>query len=171
MNLTHPMRAAPFLFASLYLLFLATGPSFSQDQEKLAKRYGIDANPTFYPQKTPQETLASACKAIESRRIEFLLAQLADPRFVDETVNDYKNTLRRGSEQDKTYVAFDRLVQETSRYFLQDPTLLQELRRFAKDAEWETAENQAAGSVKDIQGRKVFLRKYEGRWFLENRQQ
>ena len=103
--------------------------------------------------------------------MDYLLAHLADPRFVDETVADYKNSLRQGNEKSRQFLAFDRLVNETPQYFLEDPTLLKELRRFGKEAEWETSETQAVGTLKSVQGRKVYLRKYENRWFLENRQQ
>jgi hypothetical protein len=142
----------------------------AQDQNKLSKRYGFDVNLDLYPQKTPQETLLSIARAVENKRVDYLLAHLADPRFVDESVAAYRNTIR-GSDQAKLFLAFDRLVSETTQYFLEDPTLIKELRRFGKEAEWEANETQGAGTLKTVQGRKVFLRKYEDRWFLENRQQ
>jgi hypothetical protein len=144
------MRYAAFL--SLFLLAPALG------QEKLAKRYGFEANTDFYPQKTPQEALASAVKTIENKRVDYLLAQLADPKYVDD-------------DAVRTFLAFDRLVKETGEYYLEDPTMLKELRLFVKEGEWESGETQASAAVKTIQGRKVFLKKVEDRWFLENRQQ
>jgi len=151
--------------------FLLVNLGFAQESAKFNKRYGFDVNPPFYPQKTPQETLLSMGKAAENNRMDYLVAHLADPRFVDETVINYKNSMRQGSDKSKDFLAFDRLVHETTQYFLEDPTLLKELRRFAKEGEWEINENQAVGSIKAIQGRKVFLRKLEDRWFLENKQQ
>src|SRR5947209_5976667 len=73
------------LLLSLVSLALVNAGA-AQDQDKLGKRYGLDVNPGFYPQKTPQEALLSIAKAIESRRLDYLLAHLADPRFVDDTV-------------------------------------------------------------------------------------
>ncbi len=157
---------------ALLIIFLCFGAiANAQEPAKLANRFGLDVNPDLYPQKTPQDALQSIIKAYENKRMDYLLAHLADPRFVDETVADYKNSLRQGTEKSRQFLAFDRLVNETTQYFLDDPTALKELRRFAKDAEWETSESQAVGTLKSIQGRKVFLRKYENRWFLENRQQ
>jgi hypothetical protein len=143
----------------------------AQDDANLAKRYGIEANLVFYPQKEPRETVLSIVKAIEKERLDYMLAHLADPRFVDEAVADYKKAVPTGSDSAKQVLAFDRLVKETSQYFLEDPTLLKELRKFAKDGEWEADEEKATGTLKTVQGRKVFLRKQAGRWFLENRQQ
>jgi hypothetical protein len=153
------------------LCFCLAGLASAQEPAKLANRFGLDVNPDLYPQKTPQDTLQSIVKAYENKRMDYLLAHLADPRFVDETVADYKNSLRQGAEKSRQFLAFDRLVSETTQYFLDDPTLLKELRRFAKDAEWETNDSQSIGTLKSVQGRKVFLRKHENRWFLENRQQ
>ena len=156
---------------SFVLVFSLCGILSAQDEVKLGKRYGFDANLNFYPQKTPQEALLSMVKAIESKRIDYLLAHLADPRFVDETVTEYKSSIRQGGDQAKVFLAFDRLVSETTQYFLEDPTLMKELRRFGKEGEWEANETQATGTLKTVQGRKVFLRKIEDRWFLENKQQ
>jgi hypothetical protein len=160
------MRQLGFL-AVFFLLPCAS----AQDQDKLAKRYGFDVNLTFYPQKTPQEAILSVVKAAQNKRIDYLLAHLADPRFVDDTVAEYKNSVLKGSGQVKTFLAFDRLVTETRDYFLEDPTLLKGLRLFGKEAEFDATETQATGTLKTIQGRKVFLRKLGDRWFLENKQQ
>ena len=37
-------------------------------------RYGVAANATFYPQATAKEALASAAKAMENRRHEYVVA-------------------------------------------------------------------------------------------------
>ena len=142
---------------------------FAQERV-LSPRFGFEFNPNFYPQKTPQETLESITKAIDNKRIDYMLAHLADPLFVDQAVTDYQNAIPKGSDKAKLFLAFDRLMAETTQYLVEDPTVLRELRRFAKDAEWDTKEDVAVGTLKTLQGRKVFLRKYEERWFLENKQ-
>jgi hypothetical protein len=155
----------------LMILVLVGSPLHSQD---LNKRYGFEINSSFFPQKTPQEAVLAVVKAIENRRIDYLLAQLADPEFVDDAVAAYKAQVLKGGDAARTFLAFDRLVNETSQFFLEDPTILKELRRFGKDektTDWKIDDNKAEGSHKEIQGRKVFLRKLEDRWFLENRQQ
>jgi hypothetical protein len=153
---------------TLILVGLATAAA-QQEGNGLAKRYGHEAEPAKYPQASPDLTLKSVLQAIADRRIDYLMAQLADPVFVDKKVAEYKNRFE-GPEAARITLAFDRLVKETSRYFQDDPALVRELGRFAKDGEWKLEEPAAAASVKDLPGRQVFMRKVQGRWFLENRQ-
>ena len=152
------------------VMFLASFVA-AQNQNQLNKRYSFDVNLDLYPQKTPQEALLSIAKAVDNKRVDYLLAHLADPRFVDDAVAANIKTIPQGSEQAKLFLAFDRLVSETTHYFLEDPTLIKELRRFGTEGEWDLMETQATGTLKTIQGRKMFLRKEEDRWFLENKQQ
>ena len=146
----------------------------AQDQpppSKLAKRYGLDANAMLYPQGTPQEALKSLLKTIAGKRVDYLVAHLADPKFVDSRIDDYKVLYTQGNEEARKFVSFDRLVRETTDHFADDPLLVKELRQFAADAEWETNEDRAVGVVKTISARKVYMRRVDDRWFLENRQQ
>ena len=41
----------------------------------------------------------------------------------------------------------------------------------ARFGEWDAKEDKASATVKALPGRQVFMKKMEGRWFLENRQQ
>ena len=68
------------------------------------------------------------------------------------------------------FQAFRRLVLETTNLYLEDPERIQELRMFARDAEWKFDEDRATGTLKQLGNRQVFLRLQEDRWFLENRQ-
>jgi hypothetical protein len=162
---------------SVLLLLLVGLPllaSPAQDEEKKqAKeppRYGFDNNP-LYLQKTPKDAMASILKAIDNQRVDYLLAQLADPPFVDRQVEGFKALFPSAKDDARTLLAFDKLVAETNRYFQSDPTLLKQLRKFARDAEWEMGDEVASGTLKDVPGRKVFLKKIGERWYLENRQQ
>src|SRR5205823_14539648 len=114
-----------------------------------------------YPQKTPQEGLQSIVKAVASKKLDYLLAHLADPEYVDAKVAKYKKLIEKGKEEGKTLLAFQRLVNETHDHFLEDPELIQELRRFAKEAEWKTEENVAVASLKNVVGRHVFMKKID----------
>ncbi len=68
----------------LGLFVLLDGGAYGQ--EKSATRYSIASDLKTYPQGTAKETLASVLKAIESKRVDYLTAQLADPAFVDDRV-------------------------------------------------------------------------------------
>jgi hypothetical protein len=121
-----------------------------------AARYGVEADLKTYPQGTPKETLASVLKAIDTKRIDYLLAHLADPQFVDRRVKE------NGGR-------FDVLLDETKAKLLDDPGAAKQLRKFLSDGEWKVEENNATVKLKDVPDRAVYLRKLGDRWFLENR--
>ena len=170
-----PVRPC-MLATTLLLLALSTAPTTAQDDEKKAPpkdlpRYGFDYVPTLYPQKTPKEALTSIVKAIDQQRVDYLLAQLADPIYVDAQVAEYRPQFAKNKPDARTFLAFDRLVQDTVAYYLSDPLLVRELRLFARDGAWEVNDDAATGVHKDVPARKMFLRRIGERWFLENRQQ
>ncbi|MCI0639739.1 MAG: hypothetical protein L0Y72_24100 [Gemmataceae bacterium] len=159
---------SPFALIGVALLTVAGA---AQDASKLDSRYGFQSNQAFYSQKTPEDAVLSVVKAVENKRVDYLLAQLAEPQFVDDTMEEYKRAIPKGGDKAKTILAFERFVKETTEYFLEDPSLVRELRRFAKEGQWKAEGEKAVGTLKNLQNRKVFLRKVEERWFLENRQQ
>src|SRR5438445_6488726 len=121
---THEMKATRWFMLWRYLgaVVFVTGSVAAQGQNQLNKRYGFDVNLNLYPQKTPQEALLSIAKAVDNKRVDYVLAHLADPRFVDDAVAANIKTIPQGSDQAKLFLAFDRLVSETTHYFLEDPT-------------------------------------------------
>lgn len=153
------MRTAVTFLAGLVCAagLLAQAPKDSK-ASKLAKRYGIEVDLLEYPQATPQEALRSVLKAIDAGRINYLLAQLADPDWVDQRVKQ----LHQGK--------FDDMVEETRAKLANDKTSLKELRRFAEEGQWDITDTKATAQVKDVKDR-VYMRKLEGRWFLEQRKE
>jgi hypothetical protein len=122
---------------------------------RLAKRYGIEVDLDKYPQATPKDTVASVLKAVDYGRIDYLLAQLSDPEFVDRRVQQV-----HGGK-------FDGMVQETAAKLANDPGTVKKLRRFLAEGTWDVQENAANARLKDAPER-VYLRKIDTRWFLEN---
>lgn len=120
-------------------------------------RYGVNADLRRYPQATPKETFASVLQAIDQKRYDYLLAHLVDPAFVDERV--------------KKLGGFDELVGEMRTKLNDNPDAVKELRRFLKQGEWETNEDKASAFLKDVKDRRVYFRKIETRWFMENKQE
>jgi hypothetical protein len=160
--------------SSLPVLMLCCALSAAQDEPKPKQtppRFGFDADGLTYPQKTPKEAMASIVKALDRKRVDYLLAQMSDPAYVDYWVDRYKKDFTTGNEDGRRLLAFDRLVRETTQYFENDPLIHQDLRVFAKKAEWKEEESPAVGAVESIPARKAFLKKIGDRWFLENRQQ
>ncbi len=146
------------VFVLSIVLVWVVGVSAQAPKEAPPRRYGIEANLRDYPQETPKEALASVLRAIERGRINFLLAHLADPAFVDNRVK-----VVYGGD-------FEELVRETTAKLANNPNAAKELERFLKEGEWEGGESSASAKLKDVKGRQVFFRKIGPRWYLENRQ-
>ena len=123
---------------------------------KEPKRYEIDADLKAYPQATPKEALASVVKAVEDKRIDYLVAQLSDPDFMDRRVKD-------------TGGDFAGLVREATAKLADDPGPVKQLRRLLEDGTWDVRDDRASVHLKDGGPRWCYLRKADGRWFLENR--
>lgn len=143
--------------APIFAMVLALAAGGLLTQEPSTTRYTIDLNLDAYPQKTARESLESVLKAIDGRQVDYLVAQLADPQFVDMRVK----VLAGG---------FKELVRETRSLLAEDPAKVKELHRFLKEGQWEEAEGGATVRLKDVKNRAVFLRRQKDRWYLENRQ-
>ena len=155
----------------LCLLFGFSSAAWMQDRPgKLNMRFGQEVNLVRYPQNTPQEAVQSAVKAIYDQRFDYLLAHVADPKYVDARVDKYREALPGKNEAAKTRQAFQQLVKETTAFFFEDAERIGELRLFGKEAEWKIDEDYAIGTLKKVPARQVFMRRMEGRWFMENRQ-
>ena len=142
---------------SMALLFGLTGAAgllAADGEPKPDARYGIELDLNSYPQDTPKAALASVLKAANAGKFNYLVAQLADPSFIDDRVK----RLFGGD--------FEEQVKDTRARL--DPSAVKELHRFLSDGEWKIGEAEAAVRLKDVSDRAVFFRKIEGRWFLEH---
>lgn len=137
-----------------FCLIIGIGLGFAQD--KISPRFNIDADTEQFSQKSPQDTLRSVLKAIDAKRVNYVLAHLADPAFVDQRVKDVGNR-------------FEVMVQETTKKLNADPESLREMRKFLTDGEWKEEGNAASASAKDVRGKLIYFKKIGNRWFLENR--
>src|SRR5262245_56320977 len=91
-------------------------------------RHGIAPDLRSYPQGSPKETLASVLKTIDLKRFDYLLAQLADPDWVDARVE-----VSAGGFKDVVKEASERL----------DMPAVKQLRRFLDEGEIETLDASA----------------------------
>ncbi|MBI3822085.1 MAG: hypothetical protein HY289_05315 [Planctomycetes bacterium] len=146
----------------------------AQDEVKkkaTTRRFGFDVDGDTFPQKSPDEAMKSIVKALNRDKVDYLLAQMADPAYVDYWVDQYKVQFTEGKDEGKRLLAFDRLTRETILYFQNDPLIVKDLKAFAKEAKWTEEGDLATGVVESLPARKVFLRKVGERWFLKNEQQ
>lgn len=143
--------------AVLFILsVLALQAPALQQAPAATTRYGIPLDINKFPQNTPKDCFASVVKAIDDRHIDYLLAQLTDPAFVDMRVKDSGGS-------------FEEVVKEASARLVNDPLAVKELKRFLREGEWQEEEGTASVKLKDVKNRTVFLRKLNDRWFFENR--
>jgi hypothetical protein len=145
------VRIGVILLAALLL----ARPAGAQKKDDV--RFGFPYDPDNFAQGTAKQCLASVIKAIDKRRVDYLMAQLADPAFVDMRVKQ-----QYGGD-------FREMVRATEEKIASNPTVLKELRRFLSEGEWEDGEETATVKLKDVK-RVVFLKKIDSRWYFENRQ-
>src|SRR5437773_11193427 len=88
-----------------------------------AARFRVAPDLKTYPQGTAKEAFASVLEAIKKKRIDYLLAQLAEPDWVDGRVEAYQG-------------GFEELVKETTAKL--DPPAAKLLGRFLANGEFET---------------------------------
>jgi hypothetical protein len=156
---------------AVLLALVAGAEGQGGDKSKVLRRYGIDQDTKKYPQATPKEALGSVIKALADQDVRYLMAHLADPGFVDKRVAMFAAQMSpKLSEEQKQSLGFDKLVQRTQENFQDDPTKFKELQRFQKDGEWDEADTEAVAKVKNIQARKVFMKKIGDRWVLQDRE-
>lgn len=153
---------------ALTLTLLGAAALIAQESD-LDKRYGYDVNIDRYPQAKPTDAMQSILKCIQDNQLDYMLAQLADPAFVDKRVAE--NVTRfQGKEEAKIVLAFDLLVKQTAEHFRDDPTLVREMKRISEEGEWTVENDQASAKLPILPGRTVNMKQIKGRWFLENKQ-
>src|SRR5262249_44476918 len=106
-----------------------------------------------FPQATPKEALASVLKAVELKRADYVVAQLADPQFVDRRVKE---------------TSHDALLAEATGKLVTDPGAAKQLRAFLEKGTWGKEDGDTATvSLAEGTDRTVMFHKAGGRWFLK----
>jgi hypothetical protein len=118
------------------------------------KRYGVETDLKTYPQSTPKEALASVIKAVENKRIDYVVAHLADPEFIDARVKrDFGGN-------------FDEQVNDTRTKL--DEANVKLLQRFLKEGDWAGKDSPVVVLLKDVKDRAVTFGKIGDRWYIRN---
>jgi hypothetical protein len=152
-----------------FILALLGTTVLAAQEVDLDKRYGFDVNTEKYAQAKPEDAMKSIITCIQNGQHDYMLAQLADPAFVDRRVAE--NMMQfQGKEEARRVLAFDLLVKQTADHFRDDPTLLREMKRITEEGEWMVDNDKAMASLPILPGRAVFMKQIKGRWFLENKQ-
>lgn len=136
-------------------LVLASSALAQEKKPAPAVRYGVSPDLDTYPQASAKQAVTSILKAVERKRIDYLLAHLAEPSFVDTKVQEFGGK-------------FDELVRETTDHLNSDVKRTDEFRRFLKEGSVEESGTTATVTLKDVPSRQVTLRQIDGRWFMNN---
>jgi hypothetical protein len=141
--------------AVAFALLSALAGLAEDDSPKPGVRYGIAADLKSYPQASAKETLSSVLKAVEAGRFDYVVAQLADPAWVDERID----RLYGGRFQEQVADTRQRL----------DSATIKLLHRFLAEGEWTADKDNASVRLKDFSDRGVFFVRRGERWYLEHR--
>ena len=126
-------------------------------QEKKAEpppRFGVKSDLEAYPQSSAKEAMKSIAIALERTRMDYILAHLTDPLFVDAKVKEFNGN----------FEAFARNADE----HLADPKRRQEFLRFLKEGTVEESGTSAKVTLKDVPKKQLTFRQSGGRWFMDN---
>src|SRR5262249_8805898 len=134
------MRNAIALLLGVTCVMLASG------QGRLSTRYNIDYDSNRFPQAEPKEALGSLIRAAQDKRVDYLLAHLTEPDYVDQQV-----TQVFGGK-------FEEMVKAVKNKLANDPDAIKQLQRFLKEGEWDVGETTASAKLKDLK-QQVFFRK------------
>jgi len=136
------------------LVILSAAPAQEKKSAPLP-RYGVAPDLDTYPQASAKQAVGSILKSLDRKRIDYLVAHLAEPGFVDEKVKAQLGN-------------FDEVVREVTDHFNDDPKRTDEFRRFLKEGTLEESGTTAKVTLKDVPTRHITLRQIEGRWFMNN---
>jgi hypothetical protein len=175
------------------LLSLAAGlflTSFSAGQD-VAPRFEILHNPDLYRQETPQETLTSVIIAVGRERYDYLAAHLLDPAWIDarmattqayfervtgeQIVSTAAGAALRAADLElrvrevATRANFQNLTSQIGRKIADEPDNFKDLKRFAREGQFQVAGDTATVTIKDVKDRALYFKKVNNRWFMENR--
>jgi hypothetical protein len=118
-------------------------------------RYNVDYDSNSFPQDTPKHALNSVIRALNEKRVDYLLAQLTEPEFVDDQVR-------------KVYAGnFDELVKAVRSKITNDPDVMKNLVRFSREGEWQLGETATSVKLKELR-EQAYFRKIDNRWYFQN---
>jgi hypothetical protein len=162
-------------------------------QDAVPPRFDVLYNPDLYKQQTPQDTVKSILTAIDRDRYDYVVAHLLDPAFVDARLAATRAYFERvGADQVAATASgatlkgadlenrvrdvggrlnFLDLAGRVRKKLTDEPDNIKDLRRFARDGQFESAGDTATATLKDVKDRALYFKLINGRWFMENRKE
>ena len=141
-------------------------------------RYGVTAELELYPQTSPKQAMITITKAIQRNRMDYLIAHLVDPAFIDaKFVQFYRVKFNRTPTDDRehpdrekrTKEAFEAMLKEIGTHMADDPKRSIYFDKLLKDGTIDAAGGtKATVTHREVPGMVLTLRQVDGRWYLAN---
>jgi hypothetical protein len=167
------------------------GSAAVAQQPDVPTRFDVLHNAELYKQDTPQNTLNSVLIAISRDRYDYVIAHLLDPALVDARMATNQAYFERVAAEKVAGTAVGQLLKgadlekrvknvavglnvkhlgvQIKEKLSDEPDILPELKRLARDGQFEVSGDEAKGTLRDIKDRALYFKKSGGRWFLEIR--
>lgn len=148
-----------------------------EKKPELPPRFGVPAETELYPQTSPKTTMISITKAFQRNRIDYLLAHLIEPSFVDAKVAQfYRLKFGKSPEEDRENPdhqkrirdAFDDLMKEVNKHMSDEPKQSGYLMKLLNEGSIEEAGTSAKVTHKDAPNVALSLLQVDGRWYMIN---
>ncbi len=184
-------------FLGIVLVLVIVNPTCGQGVVKIGeaeKRFNVELDLQKFPQDTPTKAMTSIAVALNTGRLKYMMAHLADPKFVDEQVGElvknYRSRKFPGIEPEldpdlaKKIVAYRDFLKKVQIHFRDDPSLVRDLRQLAiavrtgkidqRDVPADPQRGIPKGivvlSARGVPGRQAYFQNINDRWYLLNRQ-
>lgn len=142
-------------------------------------RYTIPSEIDIYPQDSPKQALASMAKAFDRKRVEYLLAHLVEPAFVDAKFPQYYRAkygklpeddreLPPAQQAERIKATLETFVAEVNEHLAAHPKQALRLSRLLREGAVEEQGTGAKVTLKDAPESVLTLRQIDGRWFMIN---
>lgn len=143
----------------LIVLFMMVGSASNQaflpaQAVKESGRFGIALDEASFPQNSPENLRKSLLKALDSDKIEYLLAHLAHPLFIDKNVRE----VHEGS--------FAKQVAETREKLKKG--LKSPLESLLKNGKLEVTEKTASLKDSSLKDFIITMNLENNKWYMEN---
>jgi hypothetical protein len=163
---------------ALIAILLGCSAGMAQDKKpEPPARYGVAAETELYPQTSPKTAMISINKAFQRNRIDYLLAHLLEPSFVDDkVVQFYRIKFGKTPELDRDSPnyemrikeAFADFMREANKHMTDEPKQSGYLMKLLKEGTIEEGGTTAKVTHKDVPNLALSLRQVDGRWFMMN---
>jgi hypothetical protein len=168
------MRGLLFV-CSLYVVAINAS---AQEKPKPVPRFGVAAEPEVFPQDAPKPLLSSIQKALERKRIDYLIAHLLDPTFSERKIDEYYRQrfgrsrdedaeLSREQRDQRERAALELFVAEVSQHMAAEQKQTLTFLRLLKDGMVEESGTMATVRLPNSP-LTLGLRLIDGKWYMIN---